>query len=231
MERKLVSYENNKLIIESLEGLNVELEKSVLKIPVRLQDFSLHEKFILTEVEKITPELSLSCRVVDLDLSEFSTEINNWEGNEEYELWDEVRSEIKILSDKTTINRIKTDIQSLFCVIRQKADGQRNYIKFNRRGFFASVTLNFILPNEIFDRLIDTWRQKSLQSIDMDVEVEGFNLGYKLGEGLSGLLIENEERFKVDNLSISLSNPNEELLSALNFLTRKIHELINNDEQ
>ncbi len=99
------------------------------------------------------------------------------------------------------------------------------------RGFFTTVTVNLFLPDEIFSQVTDSSRSGELQSIDFNIDIKGFDLGHKLGKGLSGALIENSETFRVERISVSLSNLQKNMLSAIHRLNRDIKELLNHDEE
>ena len=231
MERILIAYSNNKLKLENSEGQNDEFSRTGLIIPVALKGFTVHEKYRLSESDETSIISSIRCREAEPDLYEFVRDYEESSESEDYDLSDEIKHELKILTDRTNIARIKTDSYSFGGVINLKEHGETNSVTLKNYGFFTSVTINFFLPIGIFNELIDASRKGQLQSIDIDIEISGFNLGHKLGKGMSGVLIENEESFKLNSLSTSLRNPQQEILSAIVRLNRKIYELTDHDAE
>ena len=221
----MITLSENKIILENSEGETGEFEKVVQTIPLSLGGFVAHEKYQLVESDEVAPLCDITSDL-KFNLVELAIKYEPCSSEE----WNEISGELKILSAQSTINRIKENGRSK-CVIKIRQDGDNNSITMAQHGFFSAFTANIFLSKGVFDRLFDTSVKGVLQRINLDIKISGFDLGCKLGQGLSGFLIESGEKFNIENLSTAMSNHQSDIVNSIDLLRQTVKkELVRDDE-
>ena len=120
----MISYSNERIKLENSQGKSCEFSKSKCLIPIRVQDFEINEEFDLVKSEE--PVISsILGKELDINLSDYGFDYEDAVDDYSHDLFREISYELKVLSEHSRIDSIKTDGSSMYVVIRPEETEMR----------------------------------------------------------------------------------------------------------
>lgn len=222
----MIVVQNNRLELTNCGGESATFEKRPLLVPISVSGLSLRHEYRMPDCDEASVISSIWCSHVELDFAAFARSYVESVEEEEIDIYEEISHELKVLSGKASMKRIKMPFSLASCSIKEAAQESHNFLELVERGFFTIVNINIHLSSFLYSRLAELVYSGQMVDIKMDIKISGFDLGHKLGNGSSGVALESGERFDIGSVVTSTRNRNDEILSAISGLNKKLIKLI-----